>query len=116
MRDGDQEETIIQAEKYLINVIKKDSPCKNMDELRYWMYCHSKNKCLEDLPPTSRVTRQHILRALFGTYIQAHCLEENCHQLDPLLFGYTDGGDCLKLNNDFQFYPTDLTEGCKCVK
>ena len=55
------EDNIMMAEEYLVNVVQKGTKCKTFDELRVWKYHHSKCMLIEDLPPTSRSIRLHIL-------------------------------------------------------
>lgn len=56
------EESIVLCEQFLVQVIEKGSHCRTMDELRLWTYYWNDKKTLDNLPPTSRSTRQHILR------------------------------------------------------
>lgn len=64
-----KEEVLQLAETFLTKVLKKDTSCNTMDELRYHLYFHaSKKKTLENLPPSSRATREHILRSYFLTF------------------------------------------------
>jgi len=59
-----------------------------MDELRYWMYYHSKSITVDNLPPSSHLLRGHILRAFYATHIQIHCLDGQ--SVDPLLYGFEE--------------------------
>ena len=47
-------DAVLQAEHYLVKVLKQGTPCTTMDGLRYWQYHHIKNKTIQQLPPTSR--------------------------------------------------------------
>ena len=51
------EKNIKMAEEYLVKVVKRDTECKNFDELRVRSYCHSKCALIEELPPTSASVR-----------------------------------------------------------
>ncbi|XP_034934843.1 uncharacterized protein, partial [Chelonus insularis] len=86
------ESNITAAEKYLINVWKKNTHCQTFDEQRYWSYHHSNTMNVNELPPTSASMRLHILRAMYITYIQTHFMDQH-ENLDPNLFGYTQGDD-----------------------
>ncbi len=60
-----------------------------MDDLRYWMYQHSKDCSVQSLPPTSREIRMYILRALSTTYISINCLHKPT-RINFLDFGYEE--------------------------
>ncbi|KAJ8668266.1 hypothetical protein QAD02_009929 [Eretmocerus hayati] len=59
------EESIKLAEEYLVNIVQKSSKCDTFDRLRLWSYYHSNKSLIEDLPPTSKSIRLHILRAFY---------------------------------------------------
>ena len=101
------------AEEYLVKIIKPGAKFKTMDELRYYMY-HQTKKSIADLPPTSRATRAHILRAFHGTYIQLHCLTGA--KVNPIDFGFYAEDDILKPIEDVKLIPDDLPVSCKCAK
>lgn len=48
------------AEEYLVQLLRKGSPCKSLDELRLWLYHHGKDTDIEDLLPTSRSAKGHL--------------------------------------------------------
>ncbi len=62
------------AEHYLMKVLKQGTSCTNMDDLHYWQYHHSKNQIIEQLPPTLRETRLHIMRSIYATHVHMNCL------------------------------------------
>lgn len=68
-REYEPKEEVLQlAESFLTQVIKKGTIHRNMDDLRHWIYFQlTESKSIKDLPPTSRATRQHILRAYYNT-------------------------------------------------
>src|SRR6267154_5713106 len=76
------------AEEYLVQLPKKGTTCKTLDEFRLWKYVHGKNVQIHDLPPTSSTAMGHLLRAFLHTNMQIHCLNENSQFLDPLKFGF----------------------------
>ena len=86
---------IINTEKYLIQVIKKNNKTETFDELRYIMYHHSSRTAISELVPTSASIRLHILRALYHTYQQLNILKTNRPLLKPEHFGYCYKDDCL---------------------
>ena len=57
---------VVMAEEYLTLVLKRTSMCKTTDDLRSYMYHHSKTSSFKNLPPTSYATKQHIRRAYFA--------------------------------------------------
>ena len=61
------------VEEYLVQVLKPGTPLKTLNDLRYHLYHHSK-KTLDELPPTSQVAKEHILRPFYGTHIQVQDL------------------------------------------
>ena len=61
----DIEKCLKPAEEYLVQLLRKGTSCKSLDELRLWMYHHGKNTDTEDLPPTSRSAKGHLLRSFF---------------------------------------------------
>ena len=76
IKDGwSLERQIGKAEEYLVQVLKRNTACKTMDELRIWMYHHHKGRSLDELPPTSHAARAHILRAFFATNVMTTLLD-----------------------------------------
>ena len=84
------------AEKYLIQVLKHGSSCRNMDELRYYIYHHSKGHSFIDLPATTYETRGHSLRALINTHQYLYAMISECMPiLDPREHGYEENDGLL---------------------
>lgn len=102
----------ILVEEFLVNVYKSGTSCRTMDELRYYLYHHSKKTILE-LPPTSRSVRGHVLRAFFGTYLQLHCVSNP--QLDPRHFGFIEEDGNLQPDQLQVLLPDDFALPCKCT-
>jgi len=71
------EEQVKLAEEYLVQVLKRGSHCKTMDELRFNIYTQSKNVSIDKLPPTSKSVKLHILRAFYHTHLYQTCLDDN---------------------------------------
>ena len=88
-----------EAEKYLVNVV--DSRCKeeNFNQLRAYIFHHSKGSSLQNLPPTSQGLLPHIQRAHFNTYTITHILDRQLgitfKILDPLDNGFINENGCL---------------------
>lgn len=112
------EQSIQLAEEYLVQVLKKGSVCKTMDELRMFLYTPGKNISIEDLPPTSASIRSHILRAYYNTHLYVTCLNDDITQLDSIQFGYEDVGDCLQPSRTTSLFPpsNELVPSCSCLK
>lgn len=100
------------TEEFLVNVYKSGTPCKTLDELRYYLFHHSKNTIL-DLLPSSHSIKGHILRAFYGTYMQLHCLEKV--SLDPRNFGYSAADGILEPERRQVLLPDDFPMPCKCT-
>lgn len=98
-------------EEHLVQVYKPGASMKTLDELRYHLYHHSK-KAITGLPPTSRATEGHILRAFHGTCLQMHCLDGP--KLDATYFGYCYEDDLLKSCQHRKLLPDDFPTPCKC--
>jgi len=75
------------VEEFLVHVYQSKVPsdCQTMDHIRYHLFHHS-SKTILNLPPTSRLTRDHIQRAVYGAHMQIHCLDNP--QIDPKDFGF----------------------------
>ena len=102
------------VEEFLVQVYPMKSPsgCKTMDQLRYHVFHHS-SKTILDLPPTSRLIRGHIQRAVYGSYMQTHCLD-NPH-LDPKDFGFFEQDGLLRPVQDQILLPDDFPMPCTCT-
>jgi len=62
------------CEAYLVQVLKRNTTCTTMDQLRDYIYHHSKGVSFDQLPPTSHAIQQHIRRAYYATYQMATLL------------------------------------------
>ena len=98
----------------MVQIVRRESECKTLDQLRYWMYHHSKGMTVGKLPPTSNAIHSHILRAHYATYTLLNCL--STLSLDPKMYGF-DEVDGMLLPSKFQrLVPDDLILYCNCVK
>lgn len=104
------------AEEYLVQLLRKGSSCRSLDELRLWLYHHGKNTDIEDLPPTSRSAKGHLLRSYFYTYLQQHCMDDMVVRLDPCEFGFDVIEDDLVPEKNLKKYPDDFVGACSCLK
>ena len=78
------EDQVRLAEEYLVKVKKRWSLCKTTDELKDFIYNHSK---ANELPQTGNETRLHILRSLYSTNQMSNVLSPE-QSTDPTLYGY----------------------------
>ena len=100
------------VEQYLVYIFKSRMHCESMDQLRYYLYHHSK-KTIVNLLPTSHSVRRHILRAFYRTYLQLHCLDNA--ELNPCEFGlYQDDGALLP-DIKQALLPDDFPMPCRCT-
>ena len=103
------------AEKYLIQVLKHGSSCRNMDELLYYIYHHSKGHSFIDLPATTYETRGHSLRALINTYQYLYAMISECLPiLDPREYGYEENDGLLIPSRYCKTFPDGLWLPCNC--
>ena len=54
---------VASCEAYLVQVLKRNTTCTTIDQLRNYIYHHSKGVSLDQLPSTSHAIEQHIRRA-----------------------------------------------------
>ena len=109
-----QEEIIHKSEQYLVQVLKPKSTCTTMDDLRYEMYHHSKVSDLHSLPPTSADLHLHILRCLYTTYTQMHCLQNVT--VDPTNYDYEFKNGSLVSIYHQNNVSESLVQTCSCKK
>ena len=109
-----QEEIIHKSEQYLVQVLKPNSTCTTMDDLRYEMYHQSKVSDLHSLPPTSADLHLHILRCLYTTYTQMHCLQNIT--VDPTNYGYELKNGSLVPIYHQNNVSESLVQICSCKK
>ena len=102
------------AEQFLVNIVKKGTECSTFDELRVWSYYHAKCALIENLPPTSKTIRLHILRSFYIVFMQTNCLD--LKYLDPTLFGWKEDSDLLLPDRVQILIPPsdDLIYNCTC--
>ena len=109
-----QDEIIHKAEQYLVQVLNPNSTCTTMDDLRYEMYHQSKVGDLHSLPPTSADLHLHILRCLYTTYTQMHCLQNVT--VDPTNYGYELKNGSLVPIYHQNNVSESLVQTCSCKK
>ena len=97
------------TERFLVKLWKQDF--QTLDELRFFLY-HQQNKTICDLPPTSRATKAHILRAFYQTYVTTHCLTGST--IDPTEYGFYEDGALLKPIEAHVVLPSNMPLPCKC--
>ena len=109
-----QDEIIGKAEEYLVQVLKPNSTCTTMDNLRYDIYHQSKVSDLHSLPPTSSDLHLHILRCLYTTYMQIHCRQNVT--VDAANYGYEERNGSLVPSYHPNNVPESLVQTCNCKK
>ena len=111
----DVEEMIKEGERYLVTVMKSNSSCKSMDDLRYDIYHHTKSSSFVDLPPTSLETRGHCVRAIYNTYQYTYAmLIKSMPVLNPNDYAYEELDGLLVPSRYTQLQPEDLIQPCNC--
>ena len=84
------------CEAYLVQVLKRNTTCTTMDQLRNYIYHHSKRVSLDQLPPNSHAREQHIRRAYYATYqIMILLHPHNPTLLIPVVFGFKKTDEIL---------------------
>ena len=111
------DDQVIMAEEYLTKVLQHTTDCKTADQLRNYMYHHSKRSCLNNLPPTSYATEKHIRRAYLATYQMISVLSKpKWKPLDPILYGYEKADELLVPSVGKNPIPEEFTVMCSCTK
>lgn len=116
--EAEIENAILNAERYLIKVLSKNSKSQNFVELRCDIY-HSKLCAVRQLPSSSKSIRFHIQRAFFACYNQKNILRTNAQVLNPLEFGYkmSDEGIMVPEKSTEIYHPVEeLRPNCNCKK
>ena len=104
------EDMLLAAEKYLVTVLKPNSPCKSMDDLRYHIYHRSKSQSFVDLPPTTFETKGHCLRAIYNTYQYIYAMvSESMPPLNPVHYGCEESDGLLCNKTDYIYYSLILS-------
>ena len=57
-----------------------DHRCNSVNELRYKLFCKSKNQQSHQLPPTKAALKNHLRRANYQAYLWKHALETQMNQ------------------------------------
>ena len=70
--------------------------CNDVNELRYRLFCKSKNLQSHQLPPTKAALENHLKRANYQAFIWKHALEPNMDQA-PDGQGWQQKGDQLEI-------------------
>ena len=113
--DTNWQNSIAKAEEYLAQVLQRGTKCKTMDQLRTYIYHHSKGLNLDQLPPTSFAIRLHILRACYATFQMVSILSTDS-QLDPAHYGFVEEEELLMPDTAVQRIPQQYAVVCQCGK
>ena len=88
-----------------------------MDQLRNYIYHHSKGVSLDQLPPTSHVIGQHIRRAYYATYQMVTSLHRHSPTvLNPTVFCFKKIDEILLPIKGLRPVPEEYTTLRKCRK
>ena len=105
------------CEAYLVQVFKKNTACTTMDQLRDYVYHHSKGVSLNMLPPTSNAVQEHIHRAYYATYQMVTLLQPHKPTLlNPIAFGFKKTDELLLPVKGVKPIPEEYTILCNCKK
>ena len=74
-----------------------DPDCKNVNDLRYKMFCKGKNLQSHQLPPSSAALVNHLKRANFQAYLWKHALDQNINVI-PNGQGWRTKNNCLEID------------------
>lgn len=105
------------CEAYLVQMLKRNTTCTTMDQLRDYIYHHSKRVSLDQLPPTSHAVQQHIRRAYYATYQMVTLLHPHKPTvLNPTAFGFKKTDELLLPIKGLRPIPEEYTILCNCKK
>ena len=78
---------VLEAEKYLINVLYPNENCTTFDDLRYVLYT-GKNKSITELPSTSKSSYGHLQRCHYLIKLCSNLLNSNRKNMNPISYGW----------------------------
>ena len=110
-----RESSFASAEKYLVRVISPRSNCETFDQLRYQLY-KSKEKVVNELPPTSSAMHGYLLRSHYFVYICSSLLDTGSKVLEPTNYGWFMQNGLLVPAKNFTTMPSHFTTKCHCKK
>ena len=86
-----------------------------MDQLRVYIYHHSKGVTLDQLPPTSYAIQQHIRRAYYATYQMVTLLHLGSTKIiKPTNFGFKQSNRLLLPIKGIRQIPKEYSIVCNC--
>ena len=85
--DEPSNESLQAAEKYLVEVVKKNSKCDNFNDLRYHFH-KSLRKSLAELPPSSSCINGHLLRCHYFVRLLANLLIGRGTTIEVISYGW----------------------------
>ena len=109
---------VASCEAYLVQVLKWNTTCATMDQVRNYIYHHSKGVSWDQLPPRSHAKEQHILRAYYATYQMATLLlhRHSPKVLNPTVFGFKKTDEIFLPIKGLRPIPEEYTSLCNCKK
>ena len=103
------------VKKYLVRPISPKSNCETFDDLRYET-CKTKQKALNELPPTSGTIRGHLLRSYYIVCLCWNLLDSISKTLQPGNCEWIIENEQLVPGNNFSTVLSDFTTKCHCKK
>ena len=96
-------------------MLKRTTTCIAMDQLRVYIYHHSKGITLDQLPPTSYAIQQHIRRAYYATYQMVTLLHLGSTKIiKPTNFGFKQSNGLLLPIKGIRQIPKEYSIVCNC--
>ena len=110
-----QDSSLVCGEKYLVKVISPKSYCETFDDLRHEIY-KTKEKALNELPPTSSTIRGHLLRSHYFVHLFSNILGSCSKIIEPANYGWIIENELLVPTKHFATVPSYLTTKCRFKK
>ena len=104
------------AEKFLVNVLRRNTDCSEFTSLRKEIYHTSTTATHTSLPPTTQGLHPHIDRAWYASYTMTHTLATEASAISPLDFGYHIKDGRLAPTTSWKLLDEKWTICCKCLK
>ena len=110
-----QDSSLVCAKKYLVRVISPKSNCETFHDVRYEID-KTKEKALNELPPTSSTIHEHLLRSHYFVQLCSNLLDSCSKVLEPAKYGWIIENGLLVPTKNFATVPSYLTTKCRCKK
>ena len=111
--DEPSNESLQAAEKYLVEVVNKNSKCDNFNDLKYH-FRKSLGKSLAELPPSSSCINGHLLRCHNFVRLLANLLTGRGTAMEVTSYGWQRIESVLYPDKCLLFMPREYHTTCKC--